>query len=266
MFRVVAAAVIVATALCGVAAASPTLTPAAPTVPAGAPLIFTVANDLTPNARDWLGLYQTSAPDDAYLAWQFMNGMKIAPSTGLSGATLQFPAPTVPGTYEIRLFSNNTYSRLATSSTVTVPAPTITPGALTVPAGTSIGFVVAGGPANATDWLGLYRASAADDGYLTWQFMNGMKTAPMARMSGATLQFPAPTVPGIYEIRLFNNNTYSRLATSGTVTVTGVITSVTPIATTVSAGTSIGFVVAGARPIRPTGLACTARRRPTTGT
>jgi hypothetical protein len=33
---------------------------------------------------------------------------------------VQFTAPTTPGTYNVRLFSNGTYTRLATSATITV--------------------------------------------------------------------------------------------------------------------------------------------------
>src|SRR6185503_15168402 len=92
--------------VCPIAAAAATVTPAASTVPAGAPVVFTVVNGGTASAMDWLALYQT---------WQFMNGLKTpAPATGRSSATLQFSAPLTPGTYEVRFFSNNTFARLAT--------------------------------------------------------------------------------------------------------------------------------------------------------
>src|SRR6185295_14700060 len=103
----------------------------------------------------------------------------------------------------------------ATSSTVTVTALTasVTPAAATVSAGTSIGFVVAGGPGNTGDWVGLYRTAAGDTAYMAWQFLNGMTTTPMIGLTGATLQFAAPSTPGTYEVRFFSNNTYTRLAT-----------------------------------------------------
>jgi len=234
--------------VCPIAAASAaaTVTPAASTVPAGAPVVFTVVNNGTASAMDWLALYRTSAPDSAYLTWQFMNGLTTpAPSMGLTTATLRFSAPLTPGTYEVRFFSNNTFGRLATSSTITVPAPTIAATSPTVAAGTSIDFVAAGGPANPADWVGLFATSAADTGYVAWQFLNGSTTSPTTGLSGATLRFRAPLIPGTYEARFFRNNTYTRLATSGMVTVTGVVPSVTLTSTTVSPGSPIGFVVAG---------------------
>jgi hypothetical protein len=232
--------------VCPIAAAAATVTPAASTVPAGAPLIFTVVNGGTPSPGDWLALYPTAAPDGAYITWQYMNGLKApAPVTGLANATLRFSAPLTPGTYEVRFFSNNTFTRLATSSTITVPAPTVTALNANVAAGTSIDFVVAGGPANPADWVALFPTSAADTGYIAWQLLNGSTTVPTVGLSGATLRFRAPLIPGTYEARFFRNNTYTRLATSGMVTVTGVVASVTLTSTTVSPGSPIGFVVAG---------------------
>ncbi len=249
--------------VCPIAAAAPTVTPAASTVRAGAPVVFTVVNGGTPSPGDWLALYQTAAPDGAYITWQYMNGLKApAPVTGLASATLAFSAPLTPGTYEVRYFSNNTFARLATSSTVTVPAPTITAAAATVAAGASIDFVVVGGPANPADWVGLFATSAADTGYIAWQLLNGSTTAPTTGLSGATLRFRAPLIPGTYEARFFRNNTYARLATSGMVTVTGVVPSVTLTSTTVSPGSPIGFVVAGG-PANP--LDWVALYRTTTG-
>ena len=228
-----------------VTAAIPSVTPALGTVSVGAAIGFVVAGGPA-NAADWVALYRTSTPDNAYLSWQFLNGMTTPPSAGMSGATLLFPASS-PGTFEVRFFSNNTYTRLATSSPVTVtatgPGASVTPTAATVQAGTSIGFVVAGGPASATDWVALYRTGTPDTAYLAWQFLNGMMTAPPAGMSAAALHLPAPTVAGTYEIRFFSNGTYTRLATSSAVTV--IVTASVTITTPTVTAALIKFVVAG---------------------
>ena len=47
-----------------------------------------------------------------------------------------------------------------------IAQPTVTPAAATVNPGATISFTVAGGPGNATDWVGLYQTSAADNAYL----------------------------------------------------------------------------------------------------
>jgi hypothetical protein len=67
-----------------------------------------------PASRDWLGLFEPFAADTEYLAWRY--------TSGDTSGTLPFllPARIAPGTYELRLFANNGYNRLATSNTVTV--------------------------------------------------------------------------------------------------------------------------------------------------
>jgi hypothetical protein len=63
-----------------------------------------------------------------------------------------------------------------------------------------------GAPGNARDWIGLYREEATDRAYLTWQYLDGQRTGQ--------LSFVAPAELGRYQFRLFENDGYSRLATS----------------------------------------------------
>jgi hypothetical protein len=70
----------------------------------------------SPTNTDWVGLYSSSsAANTAYATWRY--------TTGASNGSMPFPIPDVapPGTtYELRLFSNNTFTRLATSQSFTV--------------------------------------------------------------------------------------------------------------------------------------------------
>ena len=59
-----------------------------------------------------------------------LNGTTSLPAIGLTGGTLQFAAPLVPGTYNLRFFVNGGQSPIATSSVVTVQ--TETPASLTM--------------------------------------------------------------------------------------------------------------------------------------
>lgn len=199
----------------------PSVTLGATSVNAGRPFSVTLANGPA-NPTDWVALYQTGAPSGAYLKWQFMNGTTAPPSAGSAGATLQFTAPSTAGTYEVRWFSSNTFTTLATSATLTVlppPPPSVTPSATTVNAGSLFTVTLADGPANRTDWAGLYSTVAGDGGYMAWAFMNGSYSAPAAGTAGATLQFVAPATPGTYNVRWFANGSFSKLATSATITV-----------------------------------------------
>lgn len=76
------------------------------------------------NLTDWVGLYEVTAADTAYISWQYLNGTQVAPSSPITAAALSFTA-TQAGSMEFRFFSNNTFTRIATSNTMTIsPAPT----------------------------------------------------------------------------------------------------------------------------------------------
>jgi hypothetical protein len=82
--------------------------------PAG---VLTVAwsNVAKPTAYDWVGLFAAGAPDWAVKTWKYTDG-------AASGSTsLTVPWGTAPGAYEVRLFANNSTTRIGTA-TVTVVA------------------------------------------------------------------------------------------------------------------------------------------------
>ena len=72
------------------------------------------------NPTDWVALAPVGSSDYSYISWNYLNGSHAAPSPGLSSATLTFTMPATTGNYEFRFFSNNSYSKLSTSTTVTV--------------------------------------------------------------------------------------------------------------------------------------------------
>ncbi len=102
---------------------------------------------------------------------------------------------------------------VAAGPTVNVTTTSVAPGGL-------IQFTVSGGPGNRMDWVTLSPASAANNGYVDWSYLNGTKTAPSTGRTSATLQFTAPSTPGTYNVRFFANNSLAtRLATSANITV-----------------------------------------------
>jgi pectin methylesterase-like acyl-CoA thioesterase len=62
------------------------------------------------SAKDWIGLYQIGAADQDYLSMQYLG----AATTG----RLTFAMPARPGPYELRLFLNDGYTRVAASNRV----------------------------------------------------------------------------------------------------------------------------------------------------
>ena len=312
------------------------LTVMTPTVNPGGTIRIDVVDGAS-RARDWVGLYTNGAADVAFANWFYLNGQKTVPSAGVAAVSLQFPAPLTPGTYEARLFFNGGYTKLATSTPITVlpqsvlsigdvsvtegnsgtraatftvtANPPNTTQTLTVSYGTADATATSGGdyvaasgslsfppgsttqtitvavngdtafepnetfvvslgsPTNATigdgsgqatiinddvappalgptvtatpsvqpggtievhvangpgyprDWVGLYTSAAADTAFVDWSYLNGAKTPPLAGTSTATVQFAAPVTTGSYEMRLFADNRYMKLATSQPITV-----------------------------------------------
>jgi subtilisin family serine protease len=190
-------------------------------------VIGVTINNATGDARAWLGLYPSGASDFAFVDWSYLNGQKTVPASGATGTvTLNFPAPAQSGSYELRLFANGGYTRLATSATITVgsqaPAsgPSLTVNTPSVPRGGTIEIAINNGPGQPLDWLALYVPSAADGNFIDWSYWDGSKTRPTTGQANAIVRFTAPTVAGTYEVRLFTNNSYTKVATSGTITVT----------------------------------------------
>src|SRR5207248_5950506 len=75
------------------------------------------------NAHDWIAVFPSGAADTGYVDWKYLNNTRTAPATGLTNATVTFTMPATAGMYEIRLYANDTYVRVATSPTITVGSP-----------------------------------------------------------------------------------------------------------------------------------------------
>ncbi len=190
-------------AVSGTVFVKPTLTVSPSTVAPGATVTVTWAGDTTPTAKDWLAVVPLNAPDSSYVAWVYVNGR--------SADTTLFTLPTTlpAGAYDLRLFANDTFVRLAMSNVVTVTGPGPILG-VTPPA------MVAGGTLSATwqgiaaptpgDWIGVYAAGTADSAFLAQSFTTGTSAGTMS------VTLPGSLALGDYELRLFSNNSLTRLA------------------------------------------------------
>ena len=160
---------------------------------------------------DWVGLFAANAADSANLAWRYLNGSTTLPSNGQSDAQLIFAVPVTAGSYEFRFFNANTFTRLATSTTMVVSASSAAlsvngvaaPASVTLAAGSQTVVSVNGGPANVGDWVGLYLVGAPDAAVLDWRYLNDTAQLPATGLSTSTLHFGVPTTAGTYEFRFF---------------------------------------------------------------
>jgi|GEM_PF-2192578 len=153
----------------------------------------------------WIGMYKPGAADTSYMTYQYID-------TKTSG-TLTFTAPSEPGTYEFRMFKDNGYVKIATSSQLKVGDTTTYNASLTISSIYSGGVSVSysGGSGLSGSWVGMFKEGAADSAYLAYQYINTSKNG--------TLDFATPTEPGTYEFRIFKDSGFVRLATSSKFTV-----------------------------------------------
>jgi hypothetical protein len=98
--------------------------------------------------------------------------------------------------------------------------PTLTASPSSVATGGSV-TVSWGGVASptGTDWIGLYRQGASDSAIVYWFFTSTCTASAGAAKASGSCAVAMPRTAGTYEFRLFANNGYTRLATSGPVTI-----------------------------------------------
>jgi hypothetical protein len=174
--------------------------------------------------RDWVALYcPSSNPDGNYSAFRYLNNSTSPPSTGITSASVTFPAPSGPSTCNARFFYNGGMLKLGTSNPVTFNPlpPAISLAATSVNPGGTISVTVANGPGNPTDWLALWAQGAPQSAHMQWRYMNNSQTPPSAGITGVTSNFIAPSAPGTYEVRWLASNGSTRIATSPPITVVG---------------------------------------------
>jgi hypothetical protein len=103
------------------APAGPTITVAPSTINSGNSVTVNWSGITAPSATDWIGLYTVGSSDTTFWAWAYVSCTASATTARASGScSFQIPVNPPPGTYELRLFSNNGFTRLATSNPLTL--------------------------------------------------------------------------------------------------------------------------------------------------
>jgi hypothetical protein len=217
---------------------------ASPTViQPGGILTATWRGIVSPTSTDWIGLYQPGVDDGAYIDWIYVSCSQTPDSPRASGSCpFAIAGNLAPGNYELRLFANNGFTRLATSNTFTVTSgngePILTVSPASIPAGGTVTATWTGiAVPTSTDWIGLFASSAADTVFIDWLYVSCSKSPGSPEASGScSFIVPASLSPGDYELRLFANDGFTRLTTSNAFTVMadGILLTASP--TTIPAG------------------------------
>jgi hypothetical protein len=157
------------------------------------------------NLQDWIALAPAGSPNTSYVAYVFTNGQQSGTAT--------FAAPAA-GSYVARAFPNNTFALLAQGPAFSVgtATATVTTDRTDYKVGATVTVTYAGLPGNLQDWVALAPAGSANSSYVNYVFTNGQQSG--------TATFPAPA-EGSYVARAFVNNTFTRVAQSGTFATVG---------------------------------------------
>ena len=186
---------------------APALTVSQTSVIGGASVTVTLTNGAG-GSGDWISFADVTTPNASYLQYTYVGA-------GVTTRTWTVTTPPSGGTFEFRLFLNNTFTRSATSPSVVVaPAatPVLTVDSATVAPGAPITVTLTQGFGGSGDWISFAPTGVANTGYLAWTYVG-------AGVTTRTWTVAAPTTTGTYEFRLFLNNNFTRTATSPTVTV-----------------------------------------------
>lgn len=100
---------------------SATLSATPSSVTAGANLTAAWSGIVSPTPSDWVGLYVPGAADSAFITWVYVSCSRVQGNAFASGSCpFPIPASLAAGTYELRVFSNNGFLRLARSNAITI--------------------------------------------------------------------------------------------------------------------------------------------------
>ena len=178
-----------------------------------------------PTRLDWIGGYIQGSPDGAYGAFVYTSSCSAtAGAAGLASGSCTVTMPTTPGTFEFRLFANDTTNLLAKSGPVQVaastqpPALTATPSTVAPGGSVTVSWSDIPNP-NRLDRIGRFVPGTPDSAFEDFVYTSSCtQTAGAAGAASGSCPFTMPATPGNYEFRLFANSA-TLLATSGLVEV-----------------------------------------------
>ncbi len=207
----------------------PTLTVNPSTLAAPDSVTVSWSDVSAPSSHDWIGVYHPGDANNAPIAKLYDDSCSpTAGTTALASGSCMFRVPglaNIAGTYELRLFSNDSFTLLATSNLVTVnQGATLTVNPLSLHAGSAVtvSWSAVSAPTS-HDWVGAYQPGDPNGTPLSRFYDDSCtRTAGTTALASGSCTFTVPklsNIAGTYVLRLFSNDSLTLLATSDTVTV-----------------------------------------------
>jgi nitrous oxidase accessory protein len=158
------------------------------------------------NFSGWVGVMEADQPRGRVSKEKALSYQNLAGSSGI----LKLKAPADSGSYDIGLY-NFTSGEEITSLNFNVSIPTIIAAPASVNTCELITVNYTGAPGYENDWVGMYESGSSDTNYITREYLDGKENGTVPQWSSD---------PGNYDFRIFENDSYTQLATSNSVEVT----------------------------------------------
>jgi RHS repeat-associated protein len=224
----------------GGAVGGTTLSVAPSSATAGSVVSVSWSGISAPTTTDWIGLYMPGATSQSWIDWFYVSCSRTAGAARASGScSFTLPSTLASGNYELRIHSANGFTALATTTLKIGTTLSVTPSSAAASATVTVAWSGITAPTTA-DWIGLYAPGATSQSWVDWFYVSCSKTVGTARASGScAFALPSTLANGSYELRLHQNNGFTPIATSGTLSITsGALFSVTPTSG-VAAGSTV---------------------------
>src|SRR5207245_2392218 len=165
-----------------------------------------------PAPGGWTGLYAPRSGNTAYLAWIYVSCSQSRVAASAAGSCpFTIPSGLAPGSYELRLYPNDTFTRLATSGTFTVTGSggaTLSVSPTSLAAGGTVTATWSGIPAPTPGyWIGLYGPVLRAFPTRRSSDLSCSQSRAAASAAGSCpFTIPSGLAPGSYELRLYPND------------------------------------------------------------
>lgn len=141
--------------------------------------------------NDWIGMYKSGSPDGSYMTKRYLNGKE--------NGTVALEAPD-PGSYNFRLFVNDSFTKLATSNNIDAKAA-VGNKVIATPSHVGPGGTVTvtywGAPPEGTGVIGMYGVNRPDKFYISM--------TPIGSKSCGSITYRLPRSSGQYDFRMFHS-------------------------------------------------------------
>jgi parallel beta-helix repeat protein len=157
------------------------------------------------NISGWVGVVRADLPSGYVDQKKSLPHQSIAGSSGL----LNLKVPAENGSYDLRMYNASGEELASLNFDVNVPTIAATPASVNECEMVTVKY--SGAPGYENDWIAMYKSGSPDGSYVTRQYLNGNENGTV------TLEAPDP---GSYNFRLFENDSFTRLATSNNIEAT----------------------------------------------